>query len=171
MRRQDAVFAEWVDAYGGAISRLAAAFERNPAVRAELVQDILMALWTALPTFRGDANARTFVLRIAHNRAASHVVSESRRPRTAELSAATGEQVPDESADPLLGAQRRQQAQQLTRAVAALAPAQRQIVTLALEGLAYAEIAEVLDVSVNLVGVRLTRAKAALRAQLEAGDE
>ena len=43
---------------------------------------------------------------------------------------------------------------------------QRQLVTLALEGLSYAEMAEVLDISSNLVGVRLNRARKALTDKL-----
>jgi RNA polymerase sigma-70 factor (ECF subfamily) len=32
-----------------------------------------MALWNALPSFRGDCPERTFVFRVAHNRALTHV--------------------------------------------------------------------------------------------------
>ena len=51
-------------------------------------------------------------------------------------------------------------------AVRELPMGQRQLVTLALEGLSYAEMAEVLDISGNLVGVRLNRARKALTEKL-----
>ena len=41
--------------------------------------------------------------------------------------------------------------------------AQRQIVTMALEGLSYNEIAEVMDISISNVGVRLNRARGRLQ--------
>jgi RNA polymerase sigma factor (sigma-70 family) len=44
---------------------------------------------------------------------------------------------------------------------------QRQLVVLALEGLRYDEIADLLGITVGNVGVRLNRARAALREQLE----
>lgn len=39
------------------------------------MQDILFAVWSALPRFEGRASVRTWVYRIAHNVAVSHVVS------------------------------------------------------------------------------------------------
>jgi RNA polymerase sigma-70 factor (ECF subfamily) len=44
---------------------------------------------------------------------------------------------------------------------------QQQVITLALEGMSYQEISEVLAITTNLVGVRLQRAKAALLTLLE----
>ena len=47
----------------------------------------------------------------------------------------------------------------------------RQAMTLALEGLDYSQIAEILDISVNNVGVRLTRARKMLRNLMEKNHE
>ncbi len=66
----------------------------------------------------------------------------------------------------LRAAERQEQADRLLRAVRELPLGQRQLVTLALEGLSYAEMAEVLDISSNLVGVRLNRARKALTDKL-----
>jgi RNA polymerase sigma-70 factor (ECF subfamily) len=52
--------------------------------------------------------------------------------------------------------------------VRALPVAHRQVVTLTLEGMGYAEIAEVLGISESNVGARLTRARQMLREALEA---
>ena len=38
-----------------------------------------MALWTALPRFRGDSSERTWVYRVAHNTALSFAASRRRR--------------------------------------------------------------------------------------------
>ena len=67
-----------------AIRRLSAGYERDPSRRQDLVQDIWLALWQALPSFRGDCAERTFVFRIAHNRAVSHI-QHWRRRRTEPL--------------------------------------------------------------------------------------
>ena len=45
---------------------------------------------------------------------------------------------------------------------------QQQVITLALEGMSYQEIADVLVITTNHVGVRLQRAKTALAQLLEA---
>ena len=41
--------------------------------RDDLLQDIAIALWQALPRFRGECSERTFLFRIAHNRVIAHL--------------------------------------------------------------------------------------------------
>ena len=59
--------------HGAAISRLAYSYETVAGIREELVQEIALAIWRALPHFRGECSERTFVFRIAHNRGLTHV--------------------------------------------------------------------------------------------------
>src|ERR1700733_12024922 len=66
-------FARILSEYGAAISRLAFSYEAVASVREELIQEIALAIWQALPHFRGDCSERTFVYRIAHNRGVTHV--------------------------------------------------------------------------------------------------
>lgn len=66
-------------------------------------------------------------------------------------------------------AQRHQQTQ-LVAAIQSLRVAYRQIITLVLEDLSHAEIAEVLGISENNVAVRLNRARGALKAALGAAS-
>ena len=56
-------FDEVLGEYGAMVRRIAAAHEANPAAREDLVQDILYALWRALPGWRGECGLRTFVAR------------------------------------------------------------------------------------------------------------
>jgi DNA-directed RNA polymerase specialized sigma24 family protein len=69
--------------HGAALTRLASGYEANAGMREELVQEIALAIWQALPNFRGESSERTFVFRIAHNRALTHVWK--RRPAHAPL--------------------------------------------------------------------------------------
>ncbi|HEX3457642.1 MAG TPA: sigma factor, partial [Candidatus Baltobacteraceae bacterium] len=55
------------------IKRIALSYERQAHLVEELVQDVYLAIWRALPSFRGDSSLRTFVARIATNRAVTHV--------------------------------------------------------------------------------------------------
>jgi len=71
-------FEETVETYGVALERLARAYEANPDVRRDLLQEILIALWQSLDGFDDRCSVRTWVYRVAHNTAASHV---SRRLR------------------------------------------------------------------------------------------
>ena len=51
--------------HGGLIVRIARSHESDRGRAEELVQDIHVAIWQALPKFRGEANLRTFIARIA----------------------------------------------------------------------------------------------------------
>ncbi len=64
--------------YGPALARLAFGYERVASVREELMQEIALAIWQALPHFRGECSERTFVYRIGHNRGLTHAYR--RRP-------------------------------------------------------------------------------------------
>jgi len=147
------------------IWRICGAYEADRDLRRDLHQDVLLAIWRALLKFRGDANIRTYIARIAHNRAISHVGREAKRPRQGEPLDAIPAEAPtlEDRTDASVRKDR------LSAAVRQLPLDQRQPVTLTLEGFAPREIAEVLGISANAVSVRLTRAKQTLREHL--GDE
>ena len=149
-----------------AIRRLIASYERDPSRRQDLVQDIWLAVWQALPRFRDDCSERTFVFRIAHNRAVSHIDHWQRR-RTDPLDddapvAATGP-------DPEHSLSQQQRRDRVLAAVRELPLGLRQVVVLTLEGLSNAEVADVVGISENNVAVRMTRARAELTRLLGAG--
>jgi RNA polymerase sigma factor (sigma-70 family) len=151
-----------------ALRRVAASYERDPSRQQDLLQDIWLAVWQALPRFRGDCSERTFVFRIAHNRAVSHV-DHWRRRRVDPLD----EDAPFPAAHPdperALSAQQRHE--QLRAAVRSLPLGLRQIVVLSLEGLSHADIADVAGITVNNVAVRLARARTTLARLLGAGED
>lgn len=144
------------------LSRIAASYEANAALRDDLLQDTALTLWKALPSWRGDATIKTFVARIAHNRGATHAAGQSRRPRETALD----ENLTDACMAPERHAQLDQQRLRLQRAVRELPLGLRQAVTLALEGFSHREIADSLGITENNVGVRLNRARTALHATL-----
>ena len=75
---REARYLRLVSEHERAIRRMASSYERDAARRQDLVQDIWLALWQALPGFRGDSSERTFVFRIAHNRGVSHQMWRAR---------------------------------------------------------------------------------------------
>ena len=145
------------------IARIATLYEPRKAQRDDLVQEIAFALWQALPRWRGEASLRTFIARIAHNHGTDHLTARGREKLHDEL--------PDTLMDGAPGPERETYLHQLrARLVTALARlplGQQQAAALALEGFAHAEIAEILDTTVNNVDVRLTRARAALKTALQ----
>lgn len=148
--------------HGGMLARIASAYEADRARREELMQEMLLAVWRALPRFRGEAPVKAFIARVAHNRAVTHVAREAAEPRRQPLD----EAAPSDAPDPHQAAEAADMQARLAEAVRALPLALRQPALLTLEGFAPAEIAELLGLNANTVSIRLTRARATLRAQL-----
>ena len=60
------------------MDRLARACEADPEARRDLAQEIQLALWRSFEGFDGRCSLRTWVYRVAHNAAASHVLRQRR---------------------------------------------------------------------------------------------
>lgn len=150
---------------GGALTRLAASYTRSASDRDDLLQEIAMALWQALPGFRGECSERTFLFRIAHNRCLAHL--SKRRPLVVLEHDEIQLEDPSPPAD--LQLSEAQRGEQLVRAVHRLPLIYRQVIMLTLEGLSYRDIAQVLGIGESNVGVRLNRARQLLKTYL--GDQ
>ena len=148
---------------GGALSRLASSYTDSASDRDDLVQEIALAIWRALPHFRGECSERTFTFRIAHNRAVTYLTQQ----RTRIVQAVEVVNVADTAPNPEAGLVREQQGARLRRAVHSLPLLYRQVVTLMLEDMDYDEIAQVLGISESNVGARLSRARQMLRELME----
>jgi RNA polymerase sigma factor (sigma-70 family) len=150
-------------AHGPALVRLTASFESLPQAREDLFQEILLAIWKALPNFRGDCSEKTFAFRVAHNRCLTHVWRRGKSPQSDDELP----EVRDPRKNPEALAIDSRRRETLLGAIRALPVNYRQVITLALEDLTPAEIAAVLGVTENNVAVRLNRARKALRSILE----
>jgi DNA-directed RNA polymerase specialized sigma24 family protein len=71
---RDALYEQAAGEFGGALHRLARAYEANPDRRQDLLQDIHIALWRSFATFDRRCSLRTWVFRVAHNVATSQVI-------------------------------------------------------------------------------------------------
>ncbi|GLQ20781.1 RNA polymerase sigma factor [Algimonas porphyrae] len=149
------------------IGRIASTYERRPALIEELTQDVLLALYRALPTFRGDASLKTFIARITHNVCVDHVRRATCRPAEQGDDALSHMIDPSQSAEEVTDLSLARD--RLLTAVRNLPVASRQIVSLHLEGFDNLEIADVLGLTPGNVRVRLHRSKDTLRDMMETG--
>ena len=161
---QRAAYETLLKQYLGPLQRLAYGYTREPSARDDLFQEIALALWTALPSFRGEASERTWLYRVAHNTA---IRFTARRVRRAQ------HEYPDEGAvepvspgDPERSAIDSQQRARLWTAVHALPLPDRRLVMLHLEGLSAGEIESVTGLSAGSVATRLTRLRQKLAATI-----
>ncbi|MEO6281320.1 sigma-70 family RNA polymerase sigma factor [Roseateles sp.] len=137
------------------LNRYARALHRNREDADDLVQDTLERAWTRAGLWRGVGDMRGWLFSIMHN---LHV-DALRRGR---LDLVDLEQPPD---IPVAASQAERLAlRDLDAALAALPHEQCQVLLLvALEGMAYAEIAEALDIPIGTVMSRLSRGRERLR--------
>lgn len=165
-RDERAQRARWAGAladHGRGISRLAGSYTRSSAEREDLEQDIALALWRALPTFRGESSLKTFAYKVARYCCFRHVrlrkdVDESTDPLTVADPGACIEST-------ILRADQRARIEQ---ALTDLPDNLESVLSLHLTGHSYAQIAETLGISERNVSVRLSRARTRLRRQLVA---
>ena len=150
-----------------ALKRVVGSYLPPGAAREDLAQEVAVAVHRPLPRFRDKCPLRAYVLRVAHNVCLRQVTRQRARlrrelPESPEVLAV----------DPRLGPEdrlaRKQEHERLLSTVRQLPLGQRQVVSLALEGLSGPEIALVLDLNDNAVHVRLHRARAQLKTLLEA---
>lgn len=149
--------------FGPALHRVAGSYERIPARREELTQEIALALFRSLPRLRDEKKLVPFVFRIAHNVGVNHVIMAERESKARDAAAQDRRQAPVTPED---AATRGDEAARLDNAIRALPTPYRQVMVLALEDLSYAEIAEALSISPSNVGVRIARAKVMLKNAL-----
>ena len=160
---QSPPFEQIVGEYGPLISRIAMSYEADPALREDLVQQIFLAVWQALPSYRADASLKTFIARIAQNRAVSFVARQVRQGPVAEMP----ERVESEGPDPEQSAIDASERRMLLEATRRLPLPQREVIILVLEGFSYGEIGEMLNIAPNALALRLSRAKSTLKKMLE----
>lgn len=164
-----ALFTQWMTEHEKLLRHIITGFEAKIAIQDELFQEIALNIWRALPKFRQDSAVKTFVARIAHNVLATHVAKAVKTIKADHgLSDISMEAEKDkQQPTPYQSLNQSQRQQRLADAIRQLKLEQQQVITLALEGMSYQEIADVLVITTNLVGVRLQRAKTSLAQLLE----
>lgn len=160
-RSQDEAYREAAATYGAAIVRLARGYEADADLARDLVQDIHAALWRSFAYFEGQCSVRSWVYRIGHNVAVSHIQAARRaRPDSyAGLEEIDQLAAPD---NPEAQASENQLTNRLMATIHRLKPADRQVMLLYLEDLTAAEIGDVTGLSAGAVATRIHRLKALL---------
>ena len=166
----DRAFAAIVTHYERSVFALAYRMTRDAARAEELAQDVFLRVWQKLGSFDTTRPLRPWLFRLARNACLNalrkwqpptvsiHADGDDHGPRDLP---AHGPSALDVAAD-------RELAHRLEDAIAQLPEDYRTVITLRhLEGLAYADIAHVLDLPIGTVKVRIHRARGRLRGLLE----
>ncbi|MCC9165626.1 RNA polymerase sigma factor [Pontibacter harenae] len=151
-------FLELMEQQQGIIHKICRLYRSSPEDRQDLFQETVFQLWKSYPQFKRQADVSTWLYRVALNTA----LATFRKPRPA---------ITYSDAPPELAAEANainEQEEQLYMALQQLNDAEKAFMALYLEDFSYREIAEVLGISENNVGVRLNRIKSKLKQTLKA---
>ena len=165
---QEELYEQASAAYGSALVRLARAYEADPEKRRDLLQEIRLALWRSFERFEDRCSLRTWVYRVAHNTAASHVIRERRAKSQSWLSLEDLE-APPYATDDAGKTEHRLDLERLFELIHQLKPLDRQIMLLYLEEMDAASIAEIVGISPGNVRIQIHRVKAVLARRFHGG--
>ncbi len=169
-------FNELVLAYQHRVYNLAYRILGDPAAAADATQETFIAAYRKIGTFRGGSFT-SWLLRIVANRCYDELRRRKRRPTVSweafgEVNEEANPALINSGPSPHERAEQAELARLLQAAIDTLPPHQRVVLVLSdVEGLSYAEIAEVVRVPVGTVKSRLARARARLRDLLQERGE
>ena len=172
-----AAFEELVAERSGEIYGLLFRLTENAEEARDLTQETFLRAFQNIDRFRGDADVRTWIYRIAINQARNRYRWWRRRRRDSTVSLETtrgesnqtvSETLVEQSQNPELQTLARERENLLRAALQRLAIAYRETVILRdIEGFSYEEIALTLGINVGTVKSRLARGRQELRKKLE----
>jgi RNA polymerase sigma-70 factor, ECF subfamily len=166
---QDDRYTEAADQFGSALERLARAYEMDPEKRRDLIQEIHFQLWRSFERFDARCSVRTWVYRVAHHVAASHVLRE-RRIFSNLVSLEELEMLPDKRQGQL-AADQRIDLERLSALIQQLKPLDRQVIIYYLEEMDAVSIGEITGLSPGNVAMKIHRIKNILARRFHKGGD
>jgi RNA polymerase sigma-70 factor (ECF subfamily) len=158
-RERERIFSDWLAGHRGILFKVVHAYAFEHADRQDLFQEIVIQVWRSVDSFRGDSSVPTWMYRVALNTAIAWTRKESRHQRGKEQLDAVVDGLltttaSAEKSDPRL--------EWLYHQIAQLKDVDRSVALLVLDGFSYKEIAAIVGITENNVGVKVNRIKSAL---------
>ena len=165
----DDLYQQAAAAYGDALDRLVRAYELDSEKRRDLLQEIHLGLWRSFERFEERCSLRTWVYRIAHNIAASHVIRQRRKGVQVLVSLEEVQSLPGpvqstDGHDPV-------DLERLLQLIHELNPPDRELMLLYLEDLDAPTIGEIMGISAVNVRSKIHRIKTILARRFHRGDQ
>jgi len=167
---RDSQFKSWLIEYGAIAFKVARSYASTTEDCQDLVQDILLEVWRALPSFQERSRVSTWSYRVALNTALNWRRGERRRQsRHWVIADAVARSVPRPESSRVLADH--ETVERLYAAVRQLPKPDAALILLYLDGLTYSQMADVLGITESNVGVKLNRAKKSLGRLMKEGTD
>lgn len=172
---EDAAFESLVRHFEGMVYSFALQSLRRREDAEDATQEVFLKLWRTLGTWRDEASVKTYIMRIARNTVIDMIRRRNSHPTdslTVEDDDGEESQLDiadtDTTSNPAADYARREQIEEVRRAIDELEPEHREIIILRdINGLSYAEIAEATGLYPGTVKSRLSRAREKLKEILK----
>jgi RNA polymerase sigma factor (sigma-70 family) len=142
-----------IQQHQGILHKLCRLYRDSPEDREDLFQEMIYQLWKSFSSFEGNARVSTWIYRVALNTA----LAGFRKRSVPVIYTDTFPDLPTPENTTSV------QQDQLFAALKQLSDADKAIIALYLEGMSYQEIAGIIGIDENYVGVKLNRIKNRLK--------
>jgi len=157
-------FAALVQQSSGGLYRFVRARLRDDGAAADAAQEAFLRAWRAIASFRGECSFRSWLYRIAQRL----IIDERTRRGRAPVAGLDFDEADPAAPEPTAGLEAEAERQDVRAALERIAPDERELIRLVYyDGLSYKEISALRGLPLGTVKVRLHRARARLRVQLE----
>jgi len=143
----------------GIIYKVASFYADDDQPISDLYQEVVLNLWKAYPSFRGESKISTWIYRIALNTCVSFFRRTKSRPTYVDITM----DVPDVQDN-------NEEIKELYRLINMLGKIERALVLLYLDEKSYKEIAEITGLTVTNVATKLSRVKDKLKEMSAANN-
>jgi len=141
----------------------------SPQDQDDLFQDVLLQIWSSIPAFRGEAKETTWIYRVAFNTALAWRRGERRRREGLERFVKFVES-PETQPSHVDSSPEQAIVERLYAAIRQLPKTDAALALMHLDGLSYQEMAEVVGISENYIGVKLNRIRHQLADNLKGAN-
>ena len=156
---QEKIFNRWFGEYKRLIFKVVKAYTDSPQDQDDLFQEILIQIWSSIPSFQGCAKETTWIYRVALNTALVWKRTEKRKKKRFRTEFLDIRQIPQAKNDCGQLPHDQHILDRVYDSIRQLPKSESSILLLYLDGISYDEIADVLGISKSNAGVRLNRAK------------
>lgn len=165
-------FRALVKEYQGIVFHHAMQIVRNQEEAEDVCQETFIQVYESIKSFKGESSIKTWIIRIAINKALERLRKEKRRTQLRELlpwwMPVESKSFESKELHPGIQLENKEKAKALYRAIELLSPKQRIAFTLIrIEEVSYAEASELMNLSIKAVESLVSRAKENIKKELK----
>ncbi len=156
--KQENLFKQWIEEHKGVILKVVRANAANPEDQNDLFQEIAFQVWLSIPAFQKRAKVSTWIYRVALNTSLVWHRAQKKNCHGHTPLYLVNEML-DSGVDPSTSMESQEKLDWLYEEIRKLPTIDRSLALLYLDEFSYQDIADILGISINNVGVRLNRLK------------